>query len=222
MTQGEDITGKALLIESQYLPPIEYFAKIVGINSVILEACEHYVKGSYRNRCYIAGPNGIQRLTVPVLKGKKQHSIIRDIRISYDFDWQRIHWISLCSVYRSSPFFEYFEDDFEPFYTKRFDFLYDLNLELFELLIQIFKLEVPISHTEDFEKLHDEGTVDYRSKILPGKDQIIDKEQFNSPIYHQVFQDRTGFHPNMSIIDLLFNTGPKALDYLRRKSPSVK
>jgi len=196
-----------LLIESQYLPPISYFSLMGKYEKVLIEKQEHYQKGTYRNRCYLAGPNGRLRLSIPLRKGKHQHSIIKDVQIAYDHDWQHIHWQSLCSVYRSSPYFEYYEERFEPFYTKKEKYLFNWNQNLMALLLELLDFGQELLYTKEFQK-QVEGVEDHRSAILPGVGDTNIK-------YTQVFEERQGFIKDMSIVDLLFAEGPHAGERLK-------
>ncbi|QHS57235.1 WbqC family protein [Mucilaginibacter sp. 14171R-50] len=192
-----------------YLPPVDYFTKLTAFTpDVVFEREEHFPKQTYRNRAIIYSPDGRQALTVPVVKGSKNHTKIKDVKISYDFRWQRAHWMSLQACYRRSAYFEYYEDDFAPFYEKQTTFLIDYNRELLELLLRLLKIKLEIKFTESYEPAYPNLT-DLRA-ILNGKNEL-DIEQ---KAYFQVFEERHGFLKNLSIIDLLFNQGPQALNYL--------
>ncbi len=192
-----------------YLPPIDYFAKLVeNKNHVSIENAEHFVKQSYRNRASVHSPNGKLDLIVPVIKGSKNHTNVKDVKISYDFNWQRLHLLSLQTSYRSSAYFEFYEDDLLPFYEKRWDFLFDYNEEIFNLLLRFLKLNIVYQYTNDFQKEYPES-LDLRRSIHP-------KRFAQNPVntYFQVFEERNGFIPNLSIVDLLFNQGPQSNKYL--------
>ena len=118
---------RTVLLSSAYWAPVQYYTKLYAYEDVWIEAYEHYVKQSYRNRCIIASPNGTQTLTVPVVKPENGKCPIKDIRISDHGNWWHLHWNALESAYRNTPFFEYYADDFLPFYTRRWDFLVDFN-----------------------------------------------------------------------------------------------
>lgn len=193
-----------------YLPPIEFFKEILTSKdkSIVLEKFEHFPKQTYRNRASIYGANGKLNLTVPIIKGANKHTIFKDIKISYEDNWQRIHWLSLQSAYRSSSYFEFYEDDYAPFYERKFNYLFDYNLELLNLIIKQLKVNVDIKFTETFEKEFPEN-LDYRNKITPKiKPSYLAKE------YYQVFDDKYGFIPNLSIVDLIFNQGPQAIKFI--------
>jgi hypothetical protein len=192
-----------------YIPPVSYFSGIKqsGYNFQ-LEVQEHFPKQTYRNRASIYSPNGTLDLMVPVIKGSKVHTKVKDVKISDEFKWQRLHWKSFESCYRNSAYFEYYEAEFYKFYTTKYDFLYDLNMELFQWVLKQLKLNLDLKFTNEYFKSYEEG-LDFRSKF-----KVKDK-QLNSDAkpYFQVFDDREGFKPNLSIVDLLFNQGPQAKSY---------
>lgn len=192
-----------------YLPPIEYFSKLSDYRSMVLvENAEHFQKQSYRNRASICSPNGRLDLVVPVIKGSKVHTKVKDVKISYDFRWQRLHWMSLQTCYRSSAYFEYYEDEILAFYEKKWNFLFDYNEEMLALMLKFLKLNISYSYTGEFEKTY-EGLADFRDCIHPKKE----SEMIFKP-YFQVFEEKNGFLPNLSIVDLLFNQGPQSIKYL--------
>lgn len=192
-----------------YLPPIEYFSKMLeNKNKLFIENAENFEKQSYRNRASIHSPNGKLDLIVPVIKGSKNHTKVKDVKISYDFNWQRLHLLSLQTSYRSSAYFEFYEDDLMPFFEKRWDFLFDYNEELLALLLRLLKLKITYEYTNDFEKEHIDR-LDFRSSIHPKR-----SSQNAVSTYFQVFEERNGFIPNLSIVDLLFNQGPQSNKYL--------
>jgi hypothetical protein len=192
-----------------YLPPIEYFSKIlIHKENIIFENSENFQKQSYRNRATIHSPNGKLDLTVPVVKGAKSHTLVKDVKISYDFQWQRWHLMSLQTSYRSSAYFEYYEDELNVFYEKKWDFLFDYNEEMLNLLLKFLKLKIQFTYVHEFEKSYAD-LIDFRDSIHPKKTSID-----NFKPYFQVFEDRNGFLPNLSIVDLLFSQGPQSVKYL--------
>lgn len=192
-----------------YLPPIEYFSQIVEQkNQLYIENAEHFEKQSYRNRASIHSPNGRLDLIIPIKKGSKNHTKVKDVKISYDFNWQRMHIMSLQTSYRSSAYFEYYEDDLMPFYEKKWDYLFDYNVEFFNLLLGFLKLNVSYNFTNEYNKDYSE-TLDFRTSIHPKR-----SAQSHPKTYFQVFDERNGFLPNLSIADLLFNQGPQSNKYL--------
>ena len=192
-----------------YLPPIEYFSKIlIHTGNIILENAENFQKQSYRNRATIHSPNGKLDLTVPVIKGSKSHTKVKDVKISYDFQWQRLHLMGLQTSYRSSAYFEYYEDDLIIFYEKKWHFLYDYNEEMLHLILKFLKLKIEFKYTEIYAK-SSPFYADFRDSIHPKKNSLD-----NFKPYFQVFEDRNGFLPNLSIVDLLFNQGPQSAKFL--------
>jgi hypothetical protein len=193
-----------------YLPPVGYFSLIQQFgNDFLIEKHEHLAKQTYRNRASIYSPNGKLDLTVPLVKGSKTHKKMKDVRISYDFNWQRLHWLSLETCYRSSAYFEYYEDELLRFYQNRFEFLFDYNLELMEWLLQKLKLKIDLRITTSYED-QIAPELDFRGMMNPKKNEDI----VNTKPYYQVFEDRHQFLNNLSIVDLLFNQGPQAKLYL--------
>ena len=192
-----------------YLPPVEYFVKLNTYRpDILIEREEHFPKQTFRNRTNIYSPDGILALTVPVSKGSKNHTKIKDVKISYDFEWQRLHWLSLQACYRRSAYFEYYEDELAVFYEKKYPFLFDYNEQLLQFILKAVKLKLSLNFTESYEAEYPLLT-DYRNTMNPKKD-----PEFEQKPYLQVFDDRKGFQKNMSIIDLLFNQGPHSINYL--------
>lgn len=193
-----------------YLPPVSYFSALNAHNyEFILEKEEHFPKQTYRNRTRIYSPNGALDLFLPVIKGSKYHTKVKDVKISYDFKWQRLHWLSLESCYRNSAYFEYYEDELAVFYNKKFEFLFDYNLEILQWLFKQLKKPADFNFTTEYVKeIAPEN--DYRLKLHFKEPELITPAK----PYFQVFEDRMGFMPNMSIVDLLFNQGPQTKNYL--------
>ena len=192
-----------------YLPPVGYISTLQSLNfDVLFEQHEHFPKQTFRNRASIASPDGVLDLIVPVIKGAKVHTPFKDVKISDDLKWQRLHWLSLQNCYRSSAYFEFYEDELAPFYHRKFEFLFDYNLELLQWLLKQLKLRPEIKLTEEYQgDLSDE--LDFRNKF--NKKEIYVAETKH---YFQVFSDRNSFIPNLSILDLLFNQGPQTKSYL--------
>lgn len=201
--------SKKLLIELPYLGNIAYYRLLMQYDEIFLEHSENFVKSTYRNRFEIANPEGVLVLSVPVLGGKQKKSVFKETRIAHEHKWLQNHWTSLCNCYRSSPYFEYFEDAFYEIYSKEYEFLFDWNKDLFELVNKSMQLNLNYKFTETFEKQpYDKD--DFRSNIKPK----TKGEVPNEARYIQVFENKTGFLPNLSIVDLLFNQGPRGKDFL--------
>nr|WP_316929490.1 WbqC family protein [Arcticibacter svalbardensis] len=200
---------KGAIFPSFYLPPVEYFSQMKAHNDqIIVEGCEHYKKQTFRSRATIHSPQGKLDLIIPVLKGANLQTDIKDVKISYDFDWQRLHWQSIQTAYRRSAYFEYYEDDFKVFYTQKWEFLFDYNMELLDFLIRNLKLDLPYTFSTSYEEQYVDLD-DYRDSIHPKRTPI---SAFKP--YFQVFDDRNGFIPNLTVVDLLFNQGPQSSSYL--------
>jgi hypothetical protein len=203
------------LLSITYLGPVQYFTKFLLHPVRIIERYDHYIKQTYRNRCNIMGANGILPLSIPILKGQAHKTYVRDIRIDYNKKWQKLHWRSMESAYRHSPFFEYYMDEFYPFYEQRFEFLIDFNAALLELVLQSLEIENTLNYSREFIDAGIVDYADYRETIHPKRDLSSDP-LFVPLTYRQVFVERLGFKANLSIIDLLFNEGPNARSVLEQ------
>ncbi|MCW4470513.1 WbqC family protein [Flavobacterium sp. MFBS3-15] len=200
-----------ILIHSTYFPSISHFVAIAQADKVVFEVEDNFQKQTNRNRMYIYSPNGVQLLNIPVkhsADGNRQ--LFKDVRIEPAFDWQKQHFKSLEAAYRSSPFFEYFEDDIRPVFEKKHDFMMDLNFEIMDIVTSCLGMDYnPEKTVEYFREAN--GLQDYRY-LADGKK---DKSQFEP--YTQVFGDKHGYINNLSILDLLFNEGRYALEYLKKQ-----
>jgi hypothetical protein len=147
-------------------------------------------------------------LVVPVVKGSKVHTPVKDVKISYDFNWQRLHWMSLQGCYRRSAYFEYYEDDFSIFFETEETFLFDLNEKLLYMLLKLLKIKAAIRYTEGYEAKY-LAMKDFRLSISSKKESAFPQKP-----YYQLFEERHGFLKNLSIVDLLFNQGPQSINYL--------
>ncbi|MDR1259526.1 MAG: WbqC family protein [Tannerellaceae bacterium] len=201
-------------LSSAYLAPVQYYCRLFHYTDVCIERCENYQKQTYRNRCVIAGANGPLTLSVPLEKPDNPKCLTRDIRISDHGNWRHIHWNAIISAYNPSPFLEYYADDFIPFYDGRsgskYRFLFDLNEELRELICRLLDITVRVSYTTSYIT---GAPNDFRQSIRPrrpGED-----TSFHPRPYYQVFADKPGFLPNLSILDLLFNMGPESACVLK-------
>jgi len=199
-----------LILPAFYLPPVSYFSAIQSDSMpILLEQHEHYPKQTYRTRASIYSANGKLDLIVPVQHGSHGHTRMKDVQISYDWDWQRLHWMSLQTAYRSSAYFEYYEDDFAPFYQQRYERLFDYNAAQLELLLRLLKIEREIAHTASYREDYP-SEKDLRQSIHPKKT----ADAIGCKPYYQVFESKHGFIPGLSIVDLLFNHGPQSKAYL--------
>jgi hypothetical protein len=204
----------ALLIEPHYWGNIAYYQTILKAGDVVFDLHGHYRKGSFRNRTQIMGPNGLLNLSVPLQKGKFQHTPMGKVRVSYAENWRKDHWMSLVSSYRRSAYFEYYEDDIRPFYEEEFEFLFQMNVAALEIVRRLLKLELKVGFSEKYFPESSWAGTDFRDHILPNSEKCLWKDNLDR--YPQVFMDRMNFLPNLSILDLLFNLGPGAKEYLMR------
>lgn len=204
-----------ILLSTACFAPVQYMTKFLKYDKIMLEQHEHFAKQTFRNRYEILGANGQLALVVPVAKGRGRKIPIRDLRISYDTDWQRIHWRTIFSAYNSSPFFEYYCDDLYPFFTKKWDYLFDFNREVLETLCELLDLEPAIGLTTQFESVSDD-TLNFREAITPKQHKAAEDPHFGAEPYTQVFSGRYGFVENLSILDLLFNEGPNSINVLQK------
>jgi hypothetical protein len=204
--------NQPVILTTAYLPPLEYWVAIVQHNEVLIEAHENYQKQSYRNRCRIMGPNGIQDLNIPIAKSGQKKTPITEVQIFDDGLWQKNHWKSIETAYNSSPFFLYYSDYFEDLYTQKPATLFEFNKAIMETVIEILELDVKLGITSLFQKEYITAT-DLRNLIHPKQENKFHQQCAAQP-YIQVFSERHGFAPNLSILDLIFNLGPDAEAYL--------
>jgi len=203
-----------LLLSVAYFAPIQYYFCLARHGHVVVERCENYGKQSYRNRCTIYTANGLLDLVVPVAKSDKPKVPIAEVEISYDTLWQKQHFKAIESAYRRSPFYEYYIDELTAFFNCRHRYLFEFNMQIMRAVCSL--LTIPFSVAESREYMTPcEGIVDLRNRIHP---KAPADAGFVSPHYTQVFADRWGFKTNLSILDLLFNTGPEAKNLLNRCS----
>ena len=199
------------IFSTAYLPPIEYLSAFVQADKVLIEYQESFIKQTYRNRCVIPTANGLLPLTIPIKKNGLHNCPINQIQIDYSQPWQRTHWRAIETAYNTSPFFLYYRDYFEPFYIQQnITYLFEYNLQLFNLILQLFGIQKSYKPTSEYISIYDKETEDLRQTIHPKEKQ----NKFIFPSYRQVFAERFGFIPNMSSIDLLFNEGRFAMEYL--------
>lgn len=198
------------LLHPCYFPSVSTFAGLAQSETITLEMDDNFQKQTNRNRMYIYSPNGIQLLNIPVKHSRQAHQKTKDILLETAFDWQKQHFKSLEAAYRSSPFFEYFEDDLMPIFEKKYTYLMDLNLETMQLVSKCLGLAFNYKETTEYFK-EVNGITDLRY-LINGK-----KDHSEFEAYPQVFEEKHGYLNNLSILDLLFNEGRHALDYLKKQ-----
>ena len=188
------------IIEMHYLPCIAYIKEISKYSTVAIEAYEHFIKQTYRNRCSIYGANGKQDLIIPLVK-KSAKIPVKDLQISYDMKWQHTHFMSIHSAYKSSPYYDFYEEEVRTLFSQNQKYLLDFNIKCLEWVLKTLKLPTTISLTEQYvvsdEVEHD---LDFRNKIHPKKEIVVEH-----PKYLQVFEEKHSFKENLSIIDWIFN-----------------
>lgn len=211
-----------ILLSSAYLAPVEYYAILFNDENIIVEKFENYIKQSYRNRCTILSSNGVLSLSIPVESMGGQKCCIKDIKIAEHGNWQHIHWNAIVSAYNSTPFFEYYEDYFRPFYEEKCKYLFDFNEKLRELICSL--LDIPLDKiifSEEYISADNEEFLDFRENISPKVDWREADKRFVAISYYQVFEERYGFTANMSILDLLFNMGNESQIILGKSIKNV-
>lgn len=202
--------NKDILIYPTYFPSISHYIAMINADSITFEVEDTFQKQTNRNRMYIYSPNGIQMLNISV-KHDSAKANFKDIKIDNQYNWQKNHFKSLEAAYKNSPFYEYFVDDLRPLFEKKHEFMLDLNFEIFKLVNEALGISIPFEKTtEYFHEVTDKTDFRY---LVNGKK---DKTQIEP--YTQVFDDKHGFLNNLSILDLLFNEGRYAVDYLKQHS----
>jgi len=202
-----------ILVHPTYFSTILQYASLVKANKVYLEYQDNYQKQTYRNRCYIYGSNGKQALTIPIKHGsKKEHVLTKNAIIDSSFNWQKQHLKSIQTAYRTSPYFEFYEDDLLPLFTNKFKYLIDLNLKTQEFILDILQVELEVEKTSKYV-VKESSKTDCRFLV-----NAKNKELVNLTSYYQLFSDKHGFISNLSILDLIFMEGPNALNYLENQS----
>ena len=191
-----------------FLGNIEYYTMLKNADEVFFDQHGHYIKQNFRNRAEMYGDNGKLDLIIPVQK-HSNHTAMKDIKISYDHDWRRKHWKSIASAYRSSPYFEFYEEDFEPIFKAKYEYLVEFNLALQNKILEMLGVEINSNFSKEHHK-EIEGFENYRGYFTPKQKSL----EFPKEPYNQVFEDKCGFIPNLFIFDLLFNEGPNSISYL--------
>lgn len=207
----------SLLIENQYFGSINYYKILFQFSYVEIEQCEYYQKMSFRNRCIVPGANGLIHLSVPLQQGRNQRQIMKDVRVAYRDNWVLQHCRTLEACYNRAPFFEYYREELFGLLEKRPAFLMDLDLSLLHWVLKKFKTDLRIECSEAYRDIPEAGISDARNRILPKN-----YTEGEAPVqYTQVFEDRIGFMPNMSILDLLFCAGPGGINLLKSNTHGI-
>lgn len=202
-----------LLIDLQYFGNVIYYKNLINSKYIDIERYERWQKMSFRNRCSISGANGRIDLSIPVVGGRNADAPVKDVKIDNMQKWQIVHWRSITSAYNHSPWFEFYKFDLEAFYVRKYEYLWDFNIDLMFWVLKQLKADIKIEFTNEYKKVYDEPDVtDFRNKILPRNIENLYNE---CPVYQQVFQNKLGFIPCLSIIDLLFCEGNNAIHLLQ-------
>ena len=199
-----------VLVFPAYFPSISQLAVMAQAETITFEVEDNFQKQTNRNRTYIYSPNGVQLLNIPIKHSNEAHQKTKDVKLETAFDWQKQHFKSLEAAYRTSPFFEYFEDEIAPIFHKKHTFLIDLNFLSLEIVTKCLGMSVEYNKTSEF--FHQTPLTDFRHLVNGKKDENVLKP------YPQVFKEKNGFINNLSILDLIFNEGRYALDYLKEQT----
>ena len=197
-----------LLIHPNYLPAISQLKLIIDSKKLIFEINDNFKKQTYRNRTYIYGANGLLLLSIPVIHSQKNRKKFKDVKIAYDYDWLTQHLKSFQISYRSSPFFEYYEDKLVDLYVRREKYLYDFNLRSIDVLFDMLQINLEYDFTKGYSEQYSD-ILDYRNNYKKLNSSFKIKE------YTQVFESKHGYIENLSALDLIFNEGPNAINFLK-------
>ena len=197
-----------LIADLQYFSPAIFFSYLSNSTHCIFGQYEHFQKMSFMNRCTLLGGNGPINLTVPLDGGRNQRSVMKEVKILNRENWQDRHWKTITSCYNKSPWFDHYRDELENLYSLKFEFLIDWNLRCFQWIYDKLAIKTPISLSGEFVKDYDKNIYeDLRGKLMPS---TINKNFPDAVRYPQVFGDRFGFVPNLSVLDYLFCVGPRS------------
>jgi hypothetical protein len=212
-----------LLLSTAYFPPVEYFVYLVYSGKAVIDLNETYCKQTWRNRCTLMSGNGPCNLVVPVEKPMGNHTPTREIIISNHSGWQQNHWKTITSAYRSAPFFMYYADLIRDILLeeKKTEKLYELNHKILHDICRETGLKIETGMAENFIPLSD-NPFDLRFAITPKTSGSNAKRQLKLKPWYQVFEDRFGFCPGVSILDLVFNMGPDTAAYLEEMSEQIE
>lgn len=201
------------ILNTAYFPNIQYFTKLLKFDKIVLECHDTYAKQTYRNRCEIMTANGVLPLSIPVIR--KNHTIVKDVRIDFTENWQINHKRAIISAYKNSAYFEHYFPYFEEFFALKEKYLLDYNCKILNKFIDSFSFPINYVLSESFCSA-DINQIDYRDKIHPKQSKNAIDTHFKAFEYYQVFSHKFGFVPNLSIIDLLFNEGPLAQQNIKK------
>lgn len=202
-----------LLIEPHYLPSILFIKQCLAHQKIVFEQLANYQRSSYFNRAYIAGANGKQRLTIPLQGGNRQKIILKAVEMDNSVKWQRIHWQALQSAYAKSAYFEFYEPELKQLFAQNTTNLLQWNMSFLQFILKCLNVNINYSFTEIYEDKHQvkNEVLDLRNEIRPN----MDLQQYSFQKYYQLFQEKNGFINNLSVLDVLFSTGPNAVAIIK-------
>lgn len=202
-----------LLLPTAYLPSLEYMMYVIGTKTAVIELYETWPKQTWRNRCSIMTANGKLDLVIPVSRPDGKCTITKDVCISKHEQWHKKHWRAISAAYKNAPFFMHYSDLLEPFYTNPpAGKLWHFNKQLLQNLLSAIGIHTKLKETTAYEK--EASIPDLRQEMTPKTHRRLRPVADQWPVYYQVFSEKHGFKPNLSIIDLLFNMGPDSKSYL--------
>ena len=193
-----------LLTDCHYFPTITFYKKAINFSHIKIDVYDSFRKMTFRNRCVVAGTNGPINLSVPLVEGREQKRPLKEVRIATGLDWQGQHWKTITSCYNRSPWFEFYRDDLELLYRKKVDFLVDWNLACFDWMLAKSGLDMTADLTDSYQEIYPETVTDWRNAITP---KLLQNGPEEPVRYTQVFEQKLGFIPHLSILDLLFCEG---------------
>tara|TARA_B110000438_G_scaffold52917_1_gene53102 strand:+ start:1409 stop:2056 length:648 start_codon:yes stop_codon:yes gene_type:complete len=199
------VLNKKYLLPSAYLAPSSYYALLINYPNSIIEQYEYFTKQTIRNRCSIDSANGPLILSIPKVRKSSSKTLMKDIQICYTEPWQKVHWNAIKSSYNSSPFFEYYMDEFSIIYNDKEKYLLDLNIKAHQLILKFLQIENSINLSTKY--IRESECKDLRKNLFKINQEIK---------YDQVFSTKNGFEKDLSIIDLIFNLGPESNNYLKK------
>lgn len=198
-------------------PNIYWCLQALAAGEVLFDGAEHFVKMTYRNRYYITGSNGLITLSIPVTGGRNQRTPMSEVLIDHKDNWQTQHWRTITSVYGRSPYFEHYSVELEPFFTNRYEKLIDFNMAG----INWIKKQLKANYKDAFPAAYatyPDADKDLRRTLKPG----TEKNTIPEELYYQVFTERNGFYPNLSVLDLLFSEGPAAVSIIQQHRQTIE
>lgn len=199
-------------------PNIYWWLRVQEAGYIVFDKAEHFQKMSYRNRYCISGSNGLIQLSIPLVNGRDQRASMKNIGIAYSENWQIQHWRTIVSVYSRSPYFAYYEPGLKKIFDTSFTLLSEFNLATVNWVMEQIKVKKDIRFAETYIEDYPDDIIDLRRSMKPG----VEKQPVKDGVaYYQVFADRTGFLPNLSILDLLFSEGPHAAQWLQENRSMV-